>query len=42
MKALNSKKQAKLALPTEYPLAFALVTLPIASNLSVIFLTFSG
>ena len=36
MNAENIKKQAKLALPTEYPLVFAFVTLPTASNLSVI------
>lgn len=39
MNALNRRKQAKLAEATEYPLAFALVTFPTASSLSVIFLT---
>ena len=42
MNALNSKNEAKDADPTEYPLAFALVTFPTASNLSVIYLTSSG
>lgn len=40
-KAANSKKQAKLADPMEYPLVLALVTFPTASNLSVISLTYS-
>ena len=40
--ALNNKKDAKDADPTEYPLAFAFVTFPTASNLSVICLTSSG
>ena len=34
-KALNNKKQAKLADPTEYPFVLAFVTLPTASSLSV-------
>ena len=42
MKAVKSKKQARAADPTEYPLALALVTFPTASNLSVIFLTDYG
>jgi hypothetical protein len=41
IKAENNKKQAILALPTEYTLVLALVTLPTASSLSVIFLTLS-
>jgi hypothetical protein len=36
MKAENSKKHASEAEPTEYPLAFAFVTLPTASRRSVI------
>ena len=36
IKAEKSRKQAREAEPTEYPLAFALVTLPTASSLSVI------
>lgn len=40
--ALNNKKQANAAEPTLYPLVFALVTFPTASNLSMRFLTFSG
>ena len=39
IKAENSRKHAKAAVPTEYPLVFALVTFPTASNLSVIVLT---
>lgn len=42
MNARNSKKAAKDAEPTEYPFAFALVTLPTASSLSVMCLTSSG
>ena len=42
MNALNSKNEAKDADPTEYPFAFALVTFPTASNLSVICRTSSG
>jgi hypothetical protein len=38
--AENIKKQANEADPTEYPLVFAFVTLPTASSLSVISLTF--
>jgi len=37
--AENNRKQAKDALATLYPLVLALVTLPTASNLSVIYLT---
>jgi len=40
--ALNNKKQAKAADPTEYPFVLALVTFPTASSLSIKFLTFSG
>mmetsp|Transcript_12111 Transcript_12111/g.1089 ORF Transcript_12111/g.1089 Transcript_12111/m.1089 type:complete len:123 (-) Transcript_12111:1524-1892(-) len=40
--ALNKRKQANEALPTEYPLVLALVTFPTASNLSVISLTSAG
>ena len=39
--AENNKKQAMLAVPTEYPLVLALVTFPTASNLSVMSLTLS-
>jgi hypothetical protein len=42
MKAEKSKKQAKEAEPTEYPLVLALVTFPTASNKSVTYLTSSG
>ena len=35
-KAANNKKQAKLADPIEYPFVLAFVTLPTASNKSVI------
>lgn len=42
MNAPKSKKQARLAEPTEYPLVFALVTFPTASKTSVIFLISSG
>jgi hypothetical protein len=42
MNALNSKKQARLAEPTEYPFVFAFVTLPTASKISVILRTSSG
>jgi len=41
MKALKRRKHARAAEPTEYPFAFAFVTFPTASNLSVIFLTSS-
>ena len=37
--AENKRKQARDALPTEYPLVLALVTFPTASSLSVISLT---
>lgn len=37
--AENKRKQANEALPTEYPLVLAFVTLPTASNLSVMSLT---
>lgn len=40
--ALKSRKHAIAAEPTEQPLALALVTLPTASSLSVIFLTLYG
>lgn len=42
MNALKSKKHAMAALPTEYPLALALVTLPTASSRSVTLRTLSG
>ena len=42
IKAEKSKKQASDALPTLYPLVFALVTFPKASSLSVIILTSAG
>ena len=42
MKALKSKKQAKEALPTEYPFVFAFVTFPTASSQSVMLLTNSS
>ena len=42
MNALNNKNDANEAEPTEYPLAFALVTFPTASNLSVIYRTYSS
>ena len=42
IKALNKRKHAREAEPTEYPLAFAFVTLPTASSKSVIFLTDSS
>jgi len=42
MKALNKRKQASEADPTEYPLVFAFVTFPTASNQSVILLTSSS
>lgn len=40
--AEKSKKQAKEADPTEYPLVLALVTFPTASRRSVTYLTSSG
>lgn len=42
IKALNNKKQANAADPTEYPFVLALVTFPTASKRSIKFLTLSG